>query len=192
MPADLLGAYDVMLRGLTAADASRRQLNGVIGWAWHVAAACRAGEGCGSTAGMTVNLAGGEYDHGSWKSDCRQILSALLRQQAAAERIRLAELAAAAREEAAAAAARRRGEPGMAARHDREAARHRDRAARALKWQLAASDARGQGWLLIRAEDAHAIPVHEAIQRVGGLAEVARVKAYYQLAGHPAATRGAA
>jgi len=42
------------------------------------------------------------------------------------------------------------------------------------------ADGIAEGAAAVGVEDAHAIPVHEAIQRVGGLAEVAREKRYHE------------
>ena len=194
---NLMRAFTVMLSGVTAVDAPRRQVNGILEWRDYVMEALRHANSHESPSGTDVSAALSSETHAGWRAAAGEILAALLEQEADADRryhrakqqMAAAE-AAARREETAAATCRALAAASTddkttaalqaeAQQHDAEAARHREdaEAARrrmeaAMAWIIAARDAIGYGQLLVTQEDGVALPVGEAIARAGGYREV--------------------
>jgi hypothetical protein len=193
---EILPAFDMMLGSLTAADASRRQVNGVLTWRT-LAAAAEAGRSAYSKA------AGGEEvlsvmkarvrrtpTHVAWMRQCGLMIAVLEGQEHQAlaaqvtwtDRARQHEQARDRWLTAAAAAtddAERDACYSAAAREEAERARCAEIVRLAGAWQAAAAEAVSAGLALTAREDAIQRPVAEAVIATGGLAEVARDKHYH-------------
>ena len=174
-------ALDVMTGGLTAADASARQVSGILAWGDLAAASREAALAVTSTpAGLTVT-AGESRVHRQWRDQALAITAAFRAQAAHADRIAAAATAAAERAEAAAADAALARNAALAASAAAVAAANRERAAAAMRWQAAALDAATAGDSLITREDTITVPVGDAQAAAGGVPEAAASKHYYTL-----------
>jgi hypothetical protein len=192
----MMRAFNHMLACITAADASQRQVNGVLAWREYAERAC---ELASSREGTRV-LASDSRTHRAWRAAAASIADALDTQAelaaieaAEAEiRVREAQQAAAA---ATAAAAQAQAAADRASKDDdgagwaramhevsrcqREADAQRQSAEKARKdidaatsWMIAAMDARDVGRNLIESEDKVSVPVGEALRAAGGVSEV--------------------
>lgn len=180
---DLMRAFTQMLAGVTAADASLRQVRGILVWREHVHTAVRCGPGDGGHAeGMAVGAVPESVTHRGWRGAAEMILDALYRQACAADTL-AAEAATEAAEadiladsyEAAAASADDDGAAVLlaAALAAREAAKEaRRRAGAAMAWNVAALDAHTTGTRLVADENAIAASVGQALAAAGGVGEV--------------------
>ena len=219
---DLMRAFTVMLGGVTAADAPRRQVNGILEWRDYVYGAVKRAAAVpdADLSGLEVALVTSSQTHLEWRMAAGAILDALAQQANAADvayaRAKAAE-AAALREaaecdaeaeacEQAAAAADDAAEAAMyvaeaamwrarAEEWRREAQRQAAIAAAAMEWGAAARDAIAYGSRLVTGEDAMALPVAEAVAAAGGPSEVYGQKHALTLDGseaRPLAIRGGA
>lgn len=180
---DLMRAFTQMLAGVTSADASARQVRGILVWREHVHTAVRRGpDGCSQTEGTDVGAVPESVTHRGWRGAAGMILDALHRQACTADAIagtadaeaadadrRAAchDAAAASAEDSAAAAHRA---AAQAAREAADAARARADAARL--WCVAALEAHATGTRLVEDENAIAFPVGQALAAAGGAREV--------------------
>lgn len=175
---DLMRAFTQMLAGVTAADASARQVRGVLVWREYVHNAVRlAPEGCEGQVGPSPE----SVTHRGWRLAAGAILAVLRAQAGAADARAATETAEAARQDEIAAAhdsAAASADDGgaahlAAARAAREAAATaRVRADAAMAWGVAARDAHTTGTRLVAEESAIAFPVGQALAAAGGADEV--------------------
>lgn len=219
---DLMRAFMVMLGGVTAADAPRRQVNGILVWRDYVYEAVKRAAAVpgGDRAGTEVDLVTPSGTHLEWRMAAGAILDALAEQANAADVAYAKALAAEAAamraaEEAAAeavacmAAAAAADDAGEAAGYLAEAEMWRARAAEwreearrqaaiaaaAMAWGIAARDAIAFGVFLVAQENDVAFPVGEALAAAGGPSEVYGEKHALTLDGgaaRPLAIRGGA
>lgn len=167
-------AFMLMLGCITAADASRRQVNGILAWRDQVRHALAKAQAAGGTAGTKAAVVP-STTHRAWLVASGAIVDALYTQAAAAARLRCECEAAAEALEAEAAATQDEDEAGELLA---QAAALRARAEAATVWQIAALEAAAAGRSLTTAEDAIARPVGEAIAAAGGVREVPGAKHY--------------
>ena len=169
-------AFMLMLGCITAADASRRQVNGILAWRDQVRHALAKAQAAGGTAG-TKAPAVPSTTHRAWLVASGAIVDALYTQSTAAGILRC-ECEAAAEELEAEAAATEDEDEDEAGELLTQAAALRARAEAATVWQIAALEAAAAGRSLTTAEDAIARPVGEAIAAAGGVREVPGAKHY--------------
>jgi hypothetical protein len=193
---ELMQAFDVMLGSLTAADASRRQVQGCMDWRALVEAAYAAGRDYCAAAGTQIQPAGREVaghatpTHRAWLDLCQQIIKTIgaQHQQAfaemsfwLAEAVRHAKLRDDWLRAAAAADSPQQRAYCLeqAAREERERVNCLALARRAQLWMDAARYAAQFGMALAAREDQINRPVGEAIAAAGGTGEVARARTYH-------------
>lgn len=197
---EITAAFDLMLASLRAADASRRQVSGVLSWRDLVAVAVRARRACGQAEGPPPPAAGTQVaahdaaTHRAWLHLCGQITAALEAQARCAieahVRWRWAEHQRARERDdwldAAAAAGDDDGRAHcLAMAEECEEARIRASAemTAAAGWHTAVEQATASGQALAVHEDRIHRPAGEAVAAAGGLAEVAAVKHYHVMEG---------
>jgi hypothetical protein len=198
---DLMRAFSVMLSGITAADASDRQVNGILRWRELVHEAVKRSPGGTNRAeGTSVGVVASET-HLGWRIASGYLIKALRKQentadldyahaiataemaeseaasaQAAAAEAMLAAEACAATVIGIAAAAACVAEAGAQAAAASaalaRAAEAREFAEASMAWGIAAKEARTFGTRLLADENAIAFPVGEALRAAGGPAEV--------------------
>lgn len=173
-----------MLDGLTAADASRRQVIGMYQWYSYVAEALRRSPD-GRRGGADVTIQSSE-EHRGWKSSAEAVIAALDTEANAADQaIASAEMEAARAEAAARAAdadaadaaaledaAGAAGAAAEAAGLREQASAARIRAEESRYWLASITDARALGDQLVKDEHTRATRIAEAIRVAGGLPEV--------------------
>lgn len=196
---DLMRAFTVMLGGITAADASSRQVNGILVWRAYVyeALQCSYSVPEAEDRGSDVILVTSSETHLEWRLAAAAILDALARQANSADvayerAVRAAAAATAAAEDYDAAAGACEANAGAtddqkeasaylaqaekfrvaADTCRKEAARQNAIAVAAVAWGIAARDACAFGSALVAQENAVAFPVGEAIAAAGGPDEV--------------------
>lgn len=199
---DLMRAFTVMLGGITAADASSRQVNGILTWRDYVYEAVKRGQEVPGADGQGtyVALVTSSETHLQWRLAAGAILEALAEQANAADAIYAQAKAAEQAAEKAAQEARDAAKAALAmaadfaligdeltaayyvalaataeaeaVRCDEEAKRQAAIAAAAMMWGIAARDAIACGSALVAQENAVAFPVGEAIAAAGGVDEV--------------------
>lgn len=197
---EIMAAFDLMLASLRAADASRRQVAGVLAWRDLVAMAVLARQACGQVEGPPPPEEGtrvATHDaatHRAWLHLCEQITSALKRQahcatethaqwgwaeqQRGHERDDWLDAAAAAEDDNGRAHCL-----AMAGKCEEARIRARAEMAAAAAWHTAAEDAAVSGQALAAHEDRIHRPAGEAVAAAGGLAEVATAKHYHVMEG---------
>jgi hypothetical protein len=192
---DILPAFDVMLGSLTAADASRRQVNGVLVWralaeAAEAAMGAYAKQADGDIPPVMLARVSPTPTHRAWMRQSGLIIAVLENREQQAltaqvtwtdrarqhEQARDRWLAAA---EAAAGPSDRAARQAAAQREEGERARCAAAAALAGAWQSAAAEAVSAGQALTGSEDAIQRPVAEAVIAAGGPTEVALDKRYH-------------
>ena len=192
---DILPAFDAMLGSLTAADASRRQVTGVLAWralaeAADAAMDAYANQADGEVPPVMLARVSPTPTHRAWMRQSGLIITVLENREQQAltaqvtwtDRARQHEqardwwLAAA---EAAASPGERAARQAAAQQEEEERARCAAVAALAGTWQAAAAEAVSAGQALTGREDAIQRPVAEAVIAAGGPAEVALDKRYH-------------
>lgn len=190
------GAFDVMLKSLTVAEAGPTQINGVSAWQGTVAIATAEGEVYCTAAQTEMNPAGRQVDgfetttHRSWVAMCEAITKAMgnQRSQAVSGQEYWQALAWSHRRARdywylrAAAAIRNREVHdrcvAQAEAHDLARVRCEELADLAGRWQAAAEVAATDGVKLTRGVTVRIEPIGEAIARQG-LADTAKAKQYH-------------
>jgi regulator of protease activity HflC (stomatin/prohibitin superfamily) len=191
-----MDVYELMLACLHAEDASRRQVQAIIGWRELVQQAVDAARPflpdlpSPLAAGLAITGVRDTSTHLRWADATRKIIDALQRQVRTAQeryehhRAAAAAAAAAAAEaadEAAAATTTAEAEAAAAEVMEAESMRayHAEMMRLAMIWMQAAEVAASFGTGLLATEDGIARPIAAAIQAAGGLAEVASSKRYH-------------
>lgn len=149
---ELLTAFTAMLNDVGYANASARQIDGILDWSDYVSRAVRHADEMGASAGCMEVTFSGSATHRTWRISCMSILAAL---QSQAEEARV-----------------RRGD---ADAEDEEAGEDLDAL---MAWETAAADAHAFGEAVLRNEAPVARRVFDAIQAAGGLHEVPADKRY--------------
>lgn len=171
----LLTAFTAMLGDVGYANASARQIDGILDWSDHVARAVARAKMMHARPGTLDVTFTGSATHRTWRVSCHSILAALSA-QAEEARVRRAEqnVKAADLEQRAAAE-----EDEMAAASLRdEAVEARGEVSDLIQWEIAANDAHTFGESVIRNEEPVARRVFEGIQAAGGIREVPADKRY--------------
>jgi hypothetical protein len=167
----LMRAFTVMLGDVKAADASARQVTGILQWRDYVHEAVRRGEGLPCSPGRAVHMPSSST-HARWVMAAEAILDDLREQASDADELYADAMAAANAADGEEAAAESEAASAEASAAAEQAAAARELAEKAMVWGIAARDAHTFGERLVADENEIAVPIGEALAAAGGVSEV--------------------